>query len=103
MRSNTTTSTRIGSRLTGWRWSCPEVADEDSFLRRTPFYEATDSLYSYFVKFRDYRLNSTVAPYEYVKNDIELILLNNRRVNYIQSLENDIYEDAVSKNNYIIY
>ncbi len=80
-----------------------KLADEVSFLRRTPFYEATDSLYSYFVKFRDYRLNSTVAPYEYVKNDIELILLNNRRVNYIQSLENDIYEDAVSKNNYIIY
>ncbi len=79
------------------------LSDEGSFLRRTTFYEATDSLYTYFVKLRDYRLRSNVAPYEYVKNDIERILLNNRRVNFIQSLENDIYNDAVSKNNYIIY
>ena len=79
------------------------LTNEESFLRRTTFYEAKDSLFSYFVKFRDYRLSSSVAPYDYVKNDIERILLNNRRVNFIQSLENDIYNDAVSKNYYLIY
>lgn len=79
------------------------IDDEEQFIGKNTFFECADTLYTYFVKIRDYRFRSTVAPYEYVKFDIERIILNNRRVGYIQSLENEIYSDAVSKNSFTIY
>ena len=79
------------------------IDNEEEYLMRNTFFEGTDSLFTYFVKLRDYKLRSTVAPYEYVKTDIERIILNNRRVGFIQSLENEIYSDAVSKNSFTIY
>ena len=37
-----------------------------------------------FLKIRDYKLRSTTAPFEYVKDDIKRIIWNNRRLEFIQ-------------------
>ncbi|MGQ9620313.1 MAG: hypothetical protein ACUVTX_04940 [Bacteroidales bacterium] len=75
-----------------------EILNPEEFLRRYTYYETRDSLYAYFTAIRDYRLRSTAAPYEYVKNDIKNIILNNRRFEFLKSLENDIYKEAVKTN-----
>jgi hypothetical protein len=80
-----------------------EIQNEESFLRRTTFYESTDSIFNYFITIRDYRLRSTVAPFEYVKNDIKRIIWNNRRLEFIQNLENGIYNDALKENGFTIF
>jgi hypothetical protein len=79
-----------------------EIQNEDSFLRRTTFYEATDSINMYFITIRDYRLRSTAAPFEYVREDIKRIIWNNRRLEFIQNLENGIYNDALKENGFTI-
>ncbi|MCU0364039.1 MAG: hypothetical protein MUE32_11840 [Bacteroidales bacterium] len=79
-----------------------DIGNEENFLRRTSFYENTDSSSVFFVSIRDYRLRSSVAPYEYVKDDIKRIIWNNRRLEYIRSLENGIYNDALKKNSFKI-
>ena len=80
-----------------------EIRNEESFLRRTTFYEAADSVFLYFITIRDYRLRSTVAPFEYVREDIKRIIWNNRRLQFIQNLENDIYNDALKENGLTIF
>jgi hypothetical protein len=80
-----------------------EIQNEESFLRRTTFYESSDSIFNYFISIRDYRLRSTIAPFEYVKDDIKRIIWNNRRLEFIQNLENDIYNDALKENGFTIY
>jgi hypothetical protein len=77
--------------------------NEDNFLRRNTFFETSDSTSEYLVSIRDYRLRSSLAPYEYVKNDIKRIIWNTRRFEFIQSLENGIYNDALKQNNFKIY
>ena len=79
-----------------------EINNQESFLRRTTFYEAADSEYLYFVTIRDYKLRSTLAPLEYVKEDIRRMIWNIRRIDFIQSLENGIYNDALKENNFTI-
>ena len=80
-----------------------DISNEEYFLRRTSFYESNDSTYIYFITIRDYRLRSTLAPFEYVRDDIKRIIWNNRRLEFIQALENGIYNDALKENDFTIF
>lgn len=78
------------------------IENEDNFLKRNTFYETSDSISDYLVSIRDYRLRYSLAPFEYVKDDIKRIIWNNRRFEFIQSLENGIYNDALKENGFKI-
>jgi hypothetical protein len=80
-----------------------KIENEENFLRRNTFYETTDSSSVYLLSIRDYRLAGTVAPYEYIKDEIKRIIWNTRRIEFIQSLENGIYNDALKENSFKIY
>jgi hypothetical protein len=80
-----------------------EIDNEENFLKRTPFYESSDSANIFLVNFRDYKLRSSLSPYEYVKDDIKRIIWNNRRIEFFQNLENGIYNDALKENKFKIF
>jgi hypothetical protein len=80
-----------------------DIENEETFLKNNTFFEASDSLSINLVVIRDFRLRSSIAPYEYVRNDVKRILWNTRRIEFIQSLENGIYNEALKKNNFKIY
>jgi hypothetical protein len=79
------------------------IENEENFLKRNTFFETSDSTSVYLVSIRDYRLRSTLAPFEYVKDDIKRIIWNSRRFEFIQSLENGIYNEALKENSFKIY
>ncbi|MDO9580564.1 MAG: hypothetical protein Q7J06_08360 [Bacteroidales bacterium] len=79
------------------------IANEENFLKRNTFFETSDSNSVYLVSIRDYRLRSSLAPFEYVRDDIKRIIWNARRFEFIKSLENGIYNEALKKNSYKIY
>jgi hypothetical protein len=80
-----------------------DIVNEDNFLKRNTYFESSDSHSVYLVSIRDYRVRSTVAPFEYVKEDIKRIIWNTRRFEFIKSLENGIYNEALKANNFKIY
>jgi hypothetical protein len=80
-----------------------DISSEENFLQRTTFFETSDANSVYLISIRDYRLRSTLAPFEYVKDDIKRIIWNTRRFEFIQSLENGIFNDALKGNNFRIY
>jgi hypothetical protein len=45
---------------------------------------------------KEYRLRNSVAPFEYIKGQVKTIILNNRRNDFLQKLEDGIYNEAVS-------
>jgi len=79
------------------------IENEEYFLKRNTFFETSDSSSEYLVSIRDFRLRSSLAPFEYVKDDIKRIIWNTRRFEFIQSLENGIYNDALKDNSFKIY
>ncbi len=79
------------------------IGNEENFLKRNTFMESSDSSYLYMVSIRDYRLRSSLAPFEYVKDDIKRIIWNTRQFEFIQSLENGIYNDALKENRFKIF
>jgi hypothetical protein len=80
-----------------------DISDQENFLKRTTFYETSDSSSVYMVIISDYRFRGTLSPFEYVREDIKRIIWNNRRIEFIQTLENGIYNEALKKNRFKIY
>jgi len=79
------------------------IENEENFLRRNTFFETNDSTSVFLISIRDYRLRSSLAPFEYVEDDIRRIILNTRRFEFLQSLENGIYNEALKENMFKIY
>lgn len=79
------------------------IDNEENFLKRNTYLETNDSSSVYLISIRDYRLRFSPAPFEYVREDIKRIILNTRRFEYIQSLENGIYNDALKENSFKIF
>jgi hypothetical protein len=75
-----------------------DIPDKEGFLRYNTWYETRDTSSVYLVTIRDYRLRNSLAPYEFVMNDIRNIILNNRRFEFLQQLENDIYTEGIKSN-----
>lgn len=71
------------------------ISNEEGFLRWRDFYETSDSLYNYYLAWHDFKLVGEQAPLSYVKDRIEAILLNKKRLEFINQLGNDLYEDAL--------
>jgi hypothetical protein len=71
----------------------------DQSVTANKIYEATDSLYHYLLNIRDIQLKGTVAPYNYVEDNIREIIILKRKQKLIFDLENKI---ALDINNYKI-
>ena len=79
------------------------INDQERYLRYNKYIETEDDLFYYFVKINEYGLKSTVQPLEYAQLKIKSILLNKRKFTFIDELENTIYNDALNRNEFIIY
>ncbi len=75
----------------------------ESILQWRKSYEIMDSTYYYFLKISDHCLEGSVTPLELVREDIKSILLNKRKIQLIQELEANIYNDALNHGNFVMY
>jgi hypothetical protein len=80
-----------------------EVRNPDRYLRYNRYIEQQDSLYRYLVNIREYYLAGTVAPLSYMENRIRTIILNKRKIKFVNDLENNIYMDALNKGEFTVY
>ena len=80
-----------------------KVDDQERLLRYQRYIETEDDLFHYFVKINEYSLKSTVQPLEYAHIKIKSIILNKRKFTFLEVLENNVYNDALNHNEFIIY
>ncbi|MFC2115519.1 hypothetical protein ACFLTU_03545 [Bacteroidota bacterium] len=80
-----------------------EIRSPERFLIYNRYIEQQDSLYRYLVNLREYQLSGSVAPLPYVEAKIRTIILNKRKVQFVNDLENNIYMDALNKGDFTIY
>lgn len=73
------------------------------FLKKNKFAQETDSLYVYFIKIIDYKINDEISPLEFVKDRIADIIINKRKVELIQKLEEGVVEIAQENNDFEIF
>jgi hypothetical protein len=80
-----------------------EIKDEDRFLRFRKYLETDDSLFYYYLRIKDYHLQGKEQPLSYAESRIRSIILNKRKFNFIEELENEVYNKALNRNEFVIY
>jgi hypothetical protein len=80
-----------------------EINIDQQILRRNKFIESSDTDYYYFICIRDFRQKGENAPVEYVKDEIRNILLNERKIQFLKDLEEDVYKEGLASNKVKIF
>jgi len=74
----------------------------DAILRRNSFIESSDDNKYYLAAIKDYRLIGEKAPFEFVKDRITNLILNTRKMEFIEELQKNIYQKGKSSNQFKI-
>lgn len=80
-----------------------EITDEGQFLDRNNQIELKDSIYYYLVSFHDYKLQNELAPIGYVENNIKNLILNQRKIEFLKQVEENVYKEGIRQNKFKIY
>lgn len=80
-----------------------EINIDEQFLRRNKIIESSDTDYYYFICIRDFRNEGDYAPVEYVTDEIKSILLNERKIQFLKKIEDDIYQEAVASKRFKLF
>ena len=80
-----------------------QIPDPSRWLSNRNNSERNDAAFRYFLHITDHLTLGEVAPLEMVAEDITNIILNKRKIEFIQELEHRVYSDGVSRNQFEIY
>ena len=80
-----------------------KISNGNAYLRTHKCFEISDSLYHYFINIQNYKLKNAIAPLSFVRNNIKKIIITKRRIQFIKNMEDNIYDEAESKNEFKIY
>ena len=79
------------------------IPNKVQFLKENNFIESEDQDYLYFIKIHDYKISDERPPLEFVKDEIENIIINRRKIKLSKELEEKIYNKAKENNDFKIY
>ena len=79
------------------------VSNKSQFLSTNQTVELNDSAFCYFLNISEYLLSENIAPYEYADTQIQELMINNRKMDFLRSLEEELYQDAIRKGEVIFY
>jgi hypothetical protein len=77
--------------------------NQEDFLKNHRDLEYQDSLFIYLVRFKDFKIKESVSPVSFEKLRIRDIILNKRKIELINRMQDDIYTNARKKNIFEIY
>jgi hypothetical protein len=70
-------------------------------LKNNKTLELSDSSYCYLLNIKEYLLAGSTAPYEYAEPLIIEMLINQRKMEFLRTFEEELYQDAIKKGNVV--
>ena len=80
-----------------------ELTEDADYLNRKRDIEVQDTAFCYFLHVEKLISKGETLPLEYAKNEIKEILINQKRVDFINNMRKDLYKQASDNNNVIYY
>ncbi|HWR99750.1 MAG TPA: hypothetical protein VN249_03995 [Prolixibacteraceae bacterium] len=74
----------------------------EKLLKSSKFHHFSDLNNNYFLLINDYIMAGEKAPFDFVKDRIESLILNTRKMYFLQELEKNIYEKGKRENRFTI-
>lgn len=71
------------------------VSNPNAYLKANKFVEVADSSYCYLLNIKEYLSEGSVAPYDYASSQITEMLINQRKVDFLKTFEEELYKDGI--------
>ena len=71
------------------------VSNSTAYLKANKFVEVADSSYCYLLNIKEYLPEGSVAPYDYASSQITEMLINQRKVDFLKTFEEELYKDGI--------
>lgn len=68
--------------------------NKNLFLKNNKYIELNDSLYTYMVRINNYRIEDNVSPFSFEYDNIRSLIINIRKIELIDKMEEDVFEEA---------
>lgn len=75
-----------------------QTYNKELFLQNNRFVEVSDSLNSYFLNIKGFKIRNSISPLSFEKENIKNIILNKRKLDLITKMKEDVYNDALNSN-----
>lgn len=79
-----------------------KVDTPEEYVNKHRQVELKDTAFYYFLNVSDYRGVGEEKPYEFARSEVKDLLVNQKRVNFMEQVKSDLYQQAVDKKK-IIY
>lgn len=79
------------------------ITNEIQFLREKRTRTESDSSYLYYLSIKEYKLDQEISPYSFVKSKIKNIIINKRKTDLINNIEEEIYSNAIKNKKFEVY
>lgn len=73
------------------------IDNQQLYLRNNKNIEVRDSAFVYLLNIKEYKLAGTTAPFDYAEHIVKEVYLEKKRTDYIQQIQKDLYDRALSK------
>ena len=80
-----------------------EIENPEELLRQKRVIEQKDNDFYYVVNIFEYQLQNEIAPPEYVMDNIKTLILNKRKVELLQQIEDNVYKEGLRQNKIKIF
>ena len=80
-----------------------QTYNQENYLQNNRYIEIKDSLYSYFLNIKGFRIKESLSPINFEKDNIKKIIINKRKVKLINDIHDKIYQDAVKHKDFEIF
>ncbi|MFZ4741381.1 MAG: hypothetical protein ACOYLE_09500 [Bacteroidales bacterium] len=80
-----------------------ETYNQEAFLKNNRFIETKDENYFYLINIKDFKVKETTSPLSFEKDNIRNIIINKRKLELINKMHDELYNEAVKKNDFKIY
>lgn len=75
-----------------------DVQTPEEYVNKNRHVELKDTAFYYFLNVSDYREAGEEKPYEFARSEVKDLLVNQKRVSFMEQVKKDLYERAVDKN-----
>ena len=62
-----------------------------------------DSNFAYYVNIKEFKIKESISPLSFEKENIKKIVLNKRKLTLIEEMQNNLFKEALKKNDFEIY
>jgi hypothetical protein len=77
--------------------------DKEQFLQNNRVVEIEDSSTIYLVNIKGFMVKNSVSPLSFERNNIRMIITNQRKLKLIEQMEKQAYEDALKSNDVEVF